>query len=152
MRSSFARYIANVTVVTSKAICESLELGNLRQGRLEGRSSRYWTPSEKRSQGLVSSGSSTLLPSAVLRPTERHGSPKPARLIALTHEANGSRIWIVSQTACQLLASSDVLKGSGLTARSLSAFWPSTHSRSNLRPTLLIPSRRKLNLSALDSL
>src|ERR1035438_988945 len=45
-----------------------LDSGQVRHQRLEGIFSGYWTPPDKRSQGLVSSGSSTLLPSAVPRP------------------------------------------------------------------------------------
>ena len=109
-----------IDVTSDKETC-SLELVHLRQSRLEGISSGYWTPSEKRLQGSVSSGSSTLLPSA---------GPQPVKIqqllhsVTLTRRSKNSTISSVSQTTCQFLACIEVLKGSGMTNRSLSTFWP----------------------------
>jgi hypothetical protein len=50
--------------------------------RLEGISSRYWTPPDTWSQGLVSSGSSNLLPSA---------SPRRPKGVAPTDDNSGQR-------------------------------------------------------------
>ena len=90
-----------VTGVTSNMETHLLEWLHLSQSRLEGISSGYWTPSEKRLQGFVSSGSSTLVPSAGLRPAECQRSPDS---VTLTLGANSSTILIVSQAACQCLA------------------------------------------------
>src|SRR5690348_12096003 len=114
MRSSCASQSVVTNVTSTEKVC-SLSSVHLRRPRLEGISSRYWTPSEKRSQGLVSSGSSTLLPSAVLRPAEHHESSESRRFVRLTRQANSSTILVVSQTACQLLAPLVSTKGSGTT-------------------------------------
>ena len=148
MRNENALLNSFVTAITSDLEPPSLEWLKLKQPRLGSISSGYWTPFETRSQGFVSPGSSTLLPSAVLRPAELHQSFKSTRFVTLTPEEIGSTILIVSQTACQLLASIDLFKGSGLTTRSLLTFWPPNRILSNLRLSLSNKPRRKLYLPA----
>ena len=110
MRSEVRHVESSVIRVTFDREPVPVRWSNLRHSRLEGISSRYWTPSEKRSRGLVSSGSSTLLPSAVLRPAETQGDITPNTSgytgvsDSLTLAGDRSRIDLVSQTACRLLA------------------------------------------------
>jgi hypothetical protein len=144
MRSEGATPQGIVTHVTSDKEPCSVQLVHLRQSRLEGISRRYWTPFETRLQGSVSSRSSTLLPSA---------GPQPARCqqfsesVTLTPKANSSSIFLVSQTACQYLACNEVLKGSGMTNRSLSTFCLG-FIPSNLRLNRSTDCERKLSLPA----
>ena len=146
------------SIVTSitirKQVC-SLDSFHLRHKRLEGISSGYWTPLEKRSQGHVSSGSSTLLPSAVLRPASVPLARSPSSLAissigeSLTVSRNRSNLCLtVSQAACQLLAPSVLSKGSGVTTRGFSHLGPLPPS--NFRSTSKIHLRRKLKVSAQD--
>ena len=110
MRSNIEQIESSLIRVTFDMERVPVRWSNLRHTRLEGISSRYWTPSEKRSRGLVSSGSSTLLPSAVLRPAETAGHVGPttsesaSASDSLTHATVRSTIDLVSQTACRLLA------------------------------------------------
>jgi addiction module HigA family antidote len=69
MRSEIVDCSRCVNHVMLACRANPLRLANLRHLRLEGISSGYRTPSEKWSQGLVSSGSSIRLPSLVPRPT-----------------------------------------------------------------------------------
>lgn len=69
---------------------------------------------------------------------------------ALTRMVGSSNISAVSQTSCQLLASTRWSKGSGLTTRSLSYLGYPGPASSIFRTTIQIQLRRKLRLSAQD--
>ena len=177
MRSDMNLYSPAVTPITLGASAAQLKWANLMHQRLEGIFSGYWTPLETRSQGYVSLGSSTLLPSAVLRPTEERKefvettfapATKPP---SLTLGTNGDTLSLVSQAACQPLARTQDEKDPGPTTRGLSYFghakWPtpprvpqftsakffssSRWNRSTLRLRHTIQPSRKLRLSAQDS-
>jgi hypothetical protein len=154
MRSEIGVAQHTMTGITGDLGLCSVEWLYLRQPRLEGISSRYWAPFETRSQGLVSSGSSTLLPSTVLRSEKTAAAvllaqdaiSRPAN--SLTAARDRSNLAIVSQTACQLLACSELSKGSGMTNRSLSTFLRLKPDSSNLRWTSPNNSGRRLSVSA----
>lgn len=111
MRSEVTRIGTLVTPITLARQWGSVEWLHLKQSRLEGISSRYWTPLETRLQGFVSSGSSTLLPSA---PYDR--------LIKLTAHHLWNIILLVSQAAYQSLVRTQDDEDPGPTIRGLSYF------------------------------
>jgi len=113
MRSRRTQTAMSVTRITSHVQLNSIHWARLRHPRLEGISSRYWTPPQTRSQGLISSGSSTLLPSVVLRPAHLQDSIAPTRIHAsmlvgsLTPNLNRSNL-STSEAAGHLLASTQI--------------------------------------------
>ena len=112
-----------VTRITSVLRDYWIDWTNVRQHRLEGISSRYWTTSDTRSRGFVSSGSSILLPSAPYgRLSHREGANARsiADSVSLTATEEYHIFVAVCQTSRQLVADLQDNEDPGPTIRGLS--------------------------------